>query len=80
MTILRITVDPYRVEDVKKILKSNKFDFETYDNIVMIRTHRPKETYNLIEATIGPLIISAESSLPSIEDVFLYFVGKEYEN
>jgi len=80
MTILRITVNPYKIDKVKETLKYNKIDFEMFDNVAMIRTQNSQETYNIVKVLIGPCIISAESVLPSIEDVFLYFVGKEYEN
>jgi ABC-2 type transport system ATP-binding protein len=79
MTILRITIDPYRIEEVKSILKGNKVDFEIFDNVVMMRTQNAQETYNYVRVLIGPCITAVESVLPSIEDVFLYFVGKEYE-
>lgn len=79
MAILRITVDYRALKQVKTILYGNKIEFETIDNVVMIRTKDPDKTYGMVRMLIGQYITFAETVLPSIEDVFLYFVGKEYD-
>jgi len=77
MSILRIVVNPYKVHEAERILKENKIDFEVFDNAVMIRTENTQTTYNFVKMIIGPYITAAEIVPPSIEDVFLYFVGKD---
>ena len=77
MTILRIVVNPYKIHDVERILKENKVDFEMFDNVVLLRTENAQTTYDFVRTFISQYIIGAEIVPPSIEDVFLYFVGKE---
>ncbi len=79
MTMLRITVDHQRIEEAETILKENKVEFESFDNVIMIRTEKPDEAYRMVNNMIGPYMLSVERVLPSIEDVFMYFVGKEYD-
>jgi ABC-2 type transport system ATP-binding protein len=80
ISILRLTINPYHVDEVENILERNKIDFELLDNIVMLRTQNPQNTYNSVRYLIDQYIQEAESISPTIEDVFLYFVGKKHRN
>jgi len=80
MTILRITVNPYKIKEVREILNRINIDFEIFDNVVMIRTRDFQRIYYFVKMFIGPYIMTVETVSPSIEDVFLYFVKKEHDN
>jgi len=75
MSILRVVVDPYKVDEACEALKTNDVDFEVFDNIIMIRTPNVRKTYSFVQVFIGQHIQTAEKIPPSIEDVFLYFTG-----
>jgi ABC-2 type transport system ATP-binding protein len=78
--ILMISINPQDVERSKNAL-SGRIEFEVFDNVITIRTKNPQETYNFVSRIIDPsTVIDVETILPSIEDVFVHFVGKECES
>ena len=76
-SILRVTVRPSEAARVRDTLMFHKMEFEMIDNVIMLRTDDPQVQFNMIKSLIGSCIESAETVPPTIEDVFLYYVGGE---